>query len=154
MLRNITRRLCARCDGWAPDRNPRVFAYPHLIRQSPGLFRSEMDRAIKVLEDVTGRQVLGHRAPFFSITRDSLWAFEVLGELGIRYDSSVFPVLNYRYGIADAPRWPYEVDAGSRSVIEFPISTWQMLGRNVPIARRSLLSESILMRSPDALFER
>ncbi|HXU36920.1 MAG TPA: DUF3473 domain-containing protein, partial [Blastocatellia bacterium] len=78
--------------------------------------------------------ILGHRAPFFSITRDSLWAFEVLGELGIRYDSSVFPVLNYRYGIADAPRWPYEVEAGKRSLIEFPISTWQVLGRNLPIA--------------------
>ncbi len=105
-----------------------------IYRQTPDLFRREMDRAIKLLEDITGQPVLGHRAPFFSITRDSLWAFEVLGELGIRYDSSVFPVLNYRYGIADAPRWPYEVEAGTRRLIEFPISTWQFWGRNVPVA--------------------
>jgi polysaccharide deacetylase family protein (PEP-CTERM system associated) len=110
------------------------YSHTLIYRQTPDLFRREMGRAIKLLEDITGQRVLGHRAPFFSITRDSLWAFEVLGELGIRYDSSVFPVLNYRYGIADAPRWPYEVDAGKRRLIEFPISTWQFWGRNVPIA--------------------
>lgn len=110
------------------------YSHTLIYRQTPDLFRREMGKAIKLLEDITGQRVLGHRAPFFSITRDSLWAFEVLGELGIRYDSSVFPVLNYRYGIADAPRWPYEVDAGKRRLIEFPISTWQFWGRNVPIA--------------------
>src|ERR1041384_6947787 len=78
--------------------------------------------------------VTGRRSFQSLATRNSLWAFEVLGELGIRYDSSVFPVLNYRYGIADAPRWPYEVDAGAQNLIEFPISTWQVWGRNLPIA--------------------
>ena len=110
------------------------YSHTLIYRQAPDLFRSEMDRAIKVLEDITGKGVLGHRAPFFSITRDSLWALEVLGELGIRYDSSIFPVLNYRYGIADAPRWPYQVAAGQQQLMEFPISTLQVLGRNLPIA--------------------
>jgi polysaccharide deacetylase family protein (PEP-CTERM system associated) len=110
------------------------YSHTLIYRQAPDLFRCEMDRAIKSLEDITGKRVLGHRAPFFSITRDSLWALEVLGELGIRYDSSIFPVLNYRYGIADAPRWPYQVAAGQQQLMEFPISTLQVLGRNLPIA--------------------
>lgn len=110
------------------------YSHSFIYRQTPEVFRTEMTRAIRQLEDLTGQQVLGHRAPFFSITRDSLWALDVLGELGIRYDSSIFPVLNYRYGIADAPRWPYQVDAGKNKLIEFPISTWKVMGRNLPIA--------------------
>jgi polysaccharide deacetylase family protein (PEP-CTERM system associated) len=93
-----------------------------------------MTRSIRVLEDLTGAPVLGHRAPFFSITRESLWALDVLGELGVRYDSSVFPVVNYRYGIPDAPRWPYDVGQDGRRLVEFPISTVRVLGRNLPVA--------------------
>ena len=40
-------------------------------------------------------------------------AGEIMGELGIRYDSSIYPVVNYRYGIADAPRWPHAIGTGA-----------------------------------------
>ena len=110
------------------------YSHTLIYQQTPEVFREEMGRAVHTLEDLTGKEVLGHRAPFFSITRDSLWALEVLGDLGIRYDSSIFPVLNYRYGIADAPRWPYQIAAGARTITEFPISTWQVWGRNLPVA--------------------
>lgn len=100
---------------------------------TPQTFKAEIERSLRLLEDLSGQTVVGHRAPFFSITRQSLWALDILGELGIRYDSSIYPVLNYRYGIEDAPRWPYRVP-GRHSMMEFPISTWRVLGRNVPIA--------------------
>lgn len=110
------------------------YSHSLIYQQSPELFRQELSRAIKTVEDLTGKPVLGHRAPFFSITKESLWALDILSELGIRYDSSIFPVLNYRYGIADSPRWPYEIRTGERSLIEFPISTWSVMGRNLPVA--------------------
>lgn len=111
------------------------YSHTLIYRQTPAVFRAELQRSIRVLEDLTGRPVWGHRAPFFSITRDSLWALDVLGEAGIRYDSSIFPVRNYRYGIADAPRWPYEVQTeAGRALQEFPVSTWRFLGRNLPVA--------------------
>ena len=87
-----------------------------------------------VLESISGRPVRGHRAPYFSITKASLWAFDVLHAAGIRYDSSVFPVVNYRYGIPDAPRWPYDVATGTGILREFPITTWRLAGRNLPMA--------------------
>jgi len=104
-----------------------------IYKMTPATFRSELERSILLLQDLSGQAIIGHRAPFFSITRQSLWALDILGELGIRYDSSIYPVLNYRYGIEDSPRWPYRV-AGEHSLTEFPISTWRVLGRNVPIA--------------------
>lgn len=105
-----------------------------VYKLTPETFREELMRSIRLLEDLSGRPVIGHRAPFFSITRQSLWALEILGECGIRYDSSVFPVLNYRYGIEDAPRWPYVVRGARSEISEFPITTWRVLGRNLPVA--------------------
>jgi peptidoglycan/xylan/chitin deacetylase (PgdA/CDA1 family) len=82
------------------------YSHTLIYRQTPAVFREELTRSVRVLEDLTGGRVLGHRAPFFSITKDSLWALDILRELGLRYDSSIFPVKNYRYGIEDFPRWP------------------------------------------------
>ena len=41
---------------------------------------------------------------------------------------------NYRYGIEDAPRWPHAIQAGGRTMQEFPITTWRIAGQNLPIA--------------------
>jgi polysaccharide deacetylase family protein (PEP-CTERM system associated) len=135
--------------GWVAEK------YPHLVREiaaaghevgthgyshtlvyklEPNVFRAELERSIRVLEDLVGKPVLGHRAPFFSITKQSLWALDIMAELGLRYDSSIYPVYNYRYGIEDAPRWPYSITQGGRTMLEFPISTWRLFGKNLPIA--------------------
>jgi polysaccharide deacetylase family protein (PEP-CTERM system associated) len=103
-----------------------------IYRQDAETFREELARSIAILEDIAGERVIGHRAPYFSITRDSLWAFDVIAALGLRYDSSIFPVANYRYGIPDAPRWPYSVHRAP-ALTEFPITTWRIAGRNVPV---------------------
>lgn len=110
------------------------FSHTLIYRQTPQVFRQEMQRAIGFLEDLTGKKVIGHRAPFFSITKDSLWALDILGELGIRYDSSIFPVLNYRYGIADAPRFPYDIQRAKFTLKEFPVSTLQLPKVTLPIS--------------------
>ena len=59
------------------------------------------------MEGITGKNVLGYRAPSFSITKKSLWAFDILEELGFEYDSSVFPTNHDIYGIPEAPRFKY-----------------------------------------------
>lgn len=105
-----------------------------VYQMTPETFRDELVRSIHLLEDLTQQRIVGHRAPFFSITKRSLWALGILGEQGLRYDSSVFPVLNYRYGIEDAPRWPHPVAEAGGRLTEFPITTWRVLGRNVPVA--------------------
>jgi polysaccharide deacetylase family protein (PEP-CTERM system associated) len=110
------------------------YSHTLIYRQTQAVFREELTRSVRVLEDLTGARVLGHRAPFFSITKDSLWALDVLRELGLRYDSSIFPVKNYRYGIDDFPRWPLQLDGTGPPLTEFPITTWRVFGLNVPVA--------------------
>src|SRR5262249_61220001 len=76
--------------------------------------------------------VVGYRAPAFSITRQSLWALDILKDHGIRYDSSIFPVsLHDRYGISDAGRFASRLENG---LWEFPVATLRLGGRNLPVA--------------------
>src|SRR5205823_5701536 len=72
--------------------------YAHRLAYDIGrqAFRADVERSKKLLEDLTGREVLGYRAPSFSITARSLWAIDVLLDLGFRYDSSILPVRGKR----------------------------------------------------------
>jgi polysaccharide deacetylase family protein (PEP-CTERM system associated) len=106
-----------------------------VYRLTPEQFRQELRRSIGLLSDLTGTAVVSHRAPFFSITKESLWALDILAESGIRYDSSIFPVRNYRYGIPDAARTPWRHRAGADGeLVEFPVSTVRLFGENVPVS--------------------
>jgi polysaccharide deacetylase family protein (PEP-CTERM system associated) len=110
------------------------YSHSLIYNQEPEVFRGEITRAVNYLENLTGKKVVGHRAPFFSITKESLWALDILGDVGIRYDSSIFPVLNYRYGIADAPRFPYDIEGQNYTLKEFPVSTLKLPGVTLPVA--------------------
>ncbi len=90
---------------------------------TPEEFREDTRKAKEILEDAGGVPVLGYRAPSFSITRDSQWAFEILAQLGFTYDSSIFPVKHLNYGIPNAPRIPFRVKTRYGPLIEFPLPT-------------------------------
>jgi polysaccharide deacetylase family protein (PEP-CTERM system associated) len=91
-------------------------------------------RAKKLLEDASGQAVAGYRAPSFSITKQSLWALDVLIEEGYRYDASIFPIRHDRYGIPDSPRTPYQVTRASGALTEVPGSTVRLGSTNLPVA--------------------
>jgi polysaccharide deacetylase family protein (PEP-CTERM system associated) len=98
-------------------------------------FREDVRRARQIIENISGIPVTSFRAPSYSITSKTLWAFEVLGEEGFEYDSSIFPVIHDNYGIPGAPRFPHikRLKCG-RQIREFPPSTLRLLGNNIPVA--------------------
>jgi polysaccharide deacetylase family protein (PEP-CTERM system associated) len=130
-LPNLVRRIAEQghevaCHG---------YSHQLVYGQAPTEFREETVRAKACLEDQVQRSVLGYRAASYSITRASLWALDILADLGFAYDSSIFPVRHDRYGIPDSPRWPYYLSMpGGRSMIEFPPSTASILGYRLPVA--------------------
>jgi len=82
------------------------------------------------LEDTVGDSILGFRAPDFSISGSNLWALDVLRELGFAYDSSIYPIgMHDVYGMADAERFVHKLPNG---LIEFPLSTIRIAGKNFP----------------------
>ncbi len=103
------------------------------IRRRPH-FASDVRRAKQLLEDASGRQVSGYRAPSYSITPRSLWALDVLLEEGYEYDSSIFPIRHDRYGIPVSARHPYAIERSRGTLIEVPGSTTRFGPVNLPIA--------------------
>ncbi len=136
--------------------------YDHrmITTMSPKAFREDVRKSKGILEDLIGEKILGYRAPSYSITRQTLWALEILAEEGYLYDSSVFPVHHDRYGFPQAPRLPFLCSTNGgpdgklstldgpcvsplgekklmslsrNQLIEFPLSTVRFLGNNLPV---------------------
>jgi polysaccharide deacetylase family protein (PEP-CTERM system associated) len=161
--------------GWIAERYPGLiqriqregheiachgYAHRLVYTQSREEFGEDVRRTKSILEDVTGKEVIGYRAPSYSITNKSQWAFEVLVEEGFKYDSSIFPIRHDFYGMPDAPRFPFVVSLNgnnnvkfsmlnvelntlqnsqfktqnSQFIIEFPLSTIRLFGQNIPIS--------------------
>jgi polysaccharide deacetylase family protein (PEP-CTERM system associated) len=135
--------------GWVAEREPELVrdiakgghevgchSYWHrpIFHLSVDDFREDTRRAKDTIEQLIGTPVRGYRAPSFSITRKSLWAFEVLGELGFTYDSSIFPILHDVYGMPDGPRRPTTIRTAFGELAEFPMTTFSLAGaRNFPV---------------------
>jgi polysaccharide deacetylase family protein (PEP-CTERM system associated) len=136
--------------GWVAEREPRLvreiqgrkhevachgFGHRLIYGMNRDAFRADVCRAKHAIEEATGAAVAGFRAPTFSIVRETLWALDVLLETGFRYDSSIFPIRHDRYGIPDAPRFPYRIAApGGGDLVEFPITTLAVGGQHLPFA--------------------
>jgi polysaccharide deacetylase family protein (PEP-CTERM system associated) len=130
--------------GWVAER------YPQLVRAIVGgghelashgygherasdlaeaAFFEDVDRAKKLLEDLSGHAVQGYRAPSFSIGAGNLWAFDTLARAGYRYSSSIYPIAHDHYGMPEAPRFAHRVPSG---LLEVPATTLRVGGRNLP----------------------
>ncbi len=105
-----------------------------IYRLTPEQFRRDVRRSCDRLQELTGQAVTCYRAPCFSITRDSLWALEILVEEGIRIDSSVFPIHHDRYGIPDARIDIHPIETASGTLWEVPPAVVRYPGVNLPVS--------------------
>ncbi|HKV62624.1 MAG TPA: XrtA system polysaccharide deacetylase [Candidatus Acidoferrum sp.] len=134
--------------GWVAEKKPEIVArvaaagheiachsllHRSVFNLTPQEFREDTHRAKAVIEDASGKQVFGYRAPSFSITKESSWALEILAEEGFQYDSSVFPVKHPAYGVPEAPRTPFWVNTASGRILEFPMPTLAIGSMRSPI---------------------
>ena len=110
------------------------FWHRRVTAESPAEFRLDVRAAKQALEDLTGAEVLGYRAPSFSIVPGWEWAFDVLIEEGYRYDSSLFPIRRRGYGYPSAQRTPHVLTRPSGRIAEYPLATTRFLGYPIPAA--------------------
>ena len=131
--------------GWVAERYPELikeihqqghevashgYAHRRASEQTRDEFFADVKRSKDHLEDLLGIEIEGYRAPSFSIGYNNEWAFEVLVELGFKYSSSTYPVKHDLYGTPDWPRFAYK---RPENIIEIPIPTLKMMGKQVPI---------------------
>jgi polysaccharide deacetylase family protein (PEP-CTERM system associated) len=134
--------------GWVAERRPDLVrrcldgghevashGYEHafLWDLDPERFVDDLARTEAALEAAGAPRPTGFRASTFTLTRDTWWAFDVLAERGYRYDSSVHPVRHPVYGVPDFEPGISRVGTDAGEVIEFPVSTLRMAGRNMPV---------------------
>lgn len=97
-------------------------------------FRADVERGVEVVETVTGRRPTGYRAPAFSITRKVTWAYEVLADLGFRYDASQHDSPRIPTRIGGIPTDPYRLRLPSgRSLIELPVAVFRWRNLTLPV---------------------
>jgi len=132
--------------GWIAERYPALVrsivaeghelashGYQHLraSEQTQAEFRHDIDLSKQLLEQLSGQAVLGYRAPSFSIGPRNLWALDCLQAAGYRYSSSIYPIRHDHYGMPGAPRFAWR-PTGHSGLLELPVSTVRLLGRNLP----------------------
>lgn len=136
--------------GWVAKRHPGLVyeikkrghelachSYSHRLAYDlkPDEFREDTRVSKRIIEDASGERIFGYRAPSYSITKDSLWTLDILTEEGFGYDSSIFPIHHDRYGIPEFGRFSTEIETkGAGRILEIPLSTVRLFGRNIPIA--------------------
>ena len=136
--------------GWVADRFPSLVREVHarghelachsfwhrtIYSLSPEEFRRDTRAAKQAIEQAAGVTVLGYRAPSWSITRNSLWALDILAEEGFVYDSSIYPIHHDIYGVPKGQRFPYvHASKGTQQIREYPPTTIRMFGINFPAA--------------------
>jgi len=136
--------------GWIADK------FPHLVRDvharghelachsywhrtvyslTPQEFRSDTRDAVRAIEDAAGVMVRGYRAPSWSITRNCMWALDILAEEGFLYDSSIYPIIHDLYGVPGGQRFPHDLKCKNGMPLkEYPPTTVRLFGQNFPAA--------------------
>lgn len=137
------------CLGWVAARDPSLvraiaaaghevgthsFAHEMVHQQSPRAFEADLERSIGTISDALGSKVASYRAPGFSITPRTPWAFETLVRHGIETDASLFPTWRMHGGFPGAIRQPGWIETPAGRIREFPMSVSSLAGRHVPVS--------------------
>ena len=123
--------------GWVGEK------YPHLVKEackrgheiaSHGYyhdlvyelgykkFREDISRSKALLEDLSGQEVRGYRAPGFSLTPEASWAYPALIEEGFSYSSSIYPAKRAHGYFTEFGDEPREIIYQGKSILEFPMT--------------------------------
>jgi polysaccharide deacetylase family protein (PEP-CTERM system associated) len=133
--------------GWVAERHPDLvrdidraghevashgWDHRRVTQQTRAGFRESVRRTKCLLEDLTGKPVLGFRAPTFSIIPGWEWALDTLIEEGHQYDSSLFPIWRPGYGYPRGERHPHWISRPGGQLFEIPPATLRVWGINLP----------------------
>lgn len=135
------------CLGWVAEKYPNIIkkisieghhvathSYSHQLvyNQTKEEFAEDLRKSIIILEDIIGAKIDTYRAPGFSITNKSLWAFELMANLGIENDCSVFPANRAHGGLPNyKTAKPSIIESGGIRLKSLPINTTKFIFKNI-----------------------
>jgi len=107
------------------------YYHNYVYRMSPEEFKKDVESSVDILEKIANEKIYGFRASSFSIDERCLWAFEIMENAGIRYDSSVMPAKTFYYGMDNAQPWPHRIGP-KKKIVEVPPSIASFPGKKLP----------------------
>ena len=157
--------------GWVAERRPDLVRRCHdaghevashgwdhrfLDDVGPEGIEGHLARTEAAIEAAGVPRPVGFRASTFTLTRRTWWALEELVRRGYRYDSSIHPVRHPTYGIPDFEPGISTIETPAGPITEVPVSTYPLLGRNLPVGGGGYLRllPGVLHRSAVASLER
>mgnify|MGYP000063216078 CR=1 FL=1 len=111
--------------------------YKHRLvyKLTPEEFADDLKKSVKILKQLTNDNVVGYRAPYWSICLKMEWVWKILAQHGIEYDSSVYPFKTYLYGDNQAPRFKYELSWNNTgNITEIPPTVLNFGNKRLPFA--------------------
>jgi polysaccharide deacetylase family protein (PEP-CTERM system associated) len=102
------------------------YAHKPVSEMTRDEFESDVRKSIEILEGIAQTEVVGFRARSFSVTSRNIWAFEVLKNLGLSYDSSCYD-FEFEKIVA-------QEEGACKGLKEFPVMTRRFLGRRITMA--------------------
>ena len=99
--------------------------------QTPAEFKSDLMQCVENLKNAGASEIIGYRAPTFSFTEKTPWAFDILTEMGFTFSTSVLPAKNPLYGWEGFGKTPRKMNT---TLWEIPVSIRGTKLLNVPFA--------------------
>lgn len=99
-----------------------------VYKQTVEEFKADVLESIKILKEISGKEILSYRAPSWSISEERLEVLEFLEEIGILVDSSLQPFKTPLSGMRGIPTHPFKPVVGEKSLdlVEFPPTVMQV----------------------------
>lgn len=115
--------------------------HTHLKNLTREDFEVKIQNQKLLINQLTGQNIIGFRAPHFSLTNETKWLLPILEKNGFKYDSSIFGYKTPEYGLKNIIRRPYQIsfdDVGQEdeesSIIEIPIIPLKIGPVSIPVA--------------------
>ncbi len=130
--------------GWIAEKFPRIvkeasarkheiashgYAHQLVYTQTEKQFFEDISKTKQILEDISSSEVIGYRAPGFSIIPETSWAFDQLAQAGYKYDSSLFPAKRGHGYFLESKLFPFKIQ--NSDFYEFPITVAPIMSKNI-----------------------
>lgn len=110
------------------------YSHMPLSEMKPATFKNDLLHSINILKKIVNKEIIGFRAPGYSMTDDTLWALDILKECGLKYDSSIYPVSLRMFTRGGATGYPAGAFMIRPGLMEYPLATLNLLGVRFPAA--------------------
>lgn len=108
------------------------FSHRRIFDMTPEEFEEDLLISKSAIEDASGKQILGYRAPEWSLKKNNIWALDILKKHGFCYDASAVPLSHL--GGKHFEFFPYKIKTKYGEIVEFPLSTFRCFWERIPFS--------------------